>query len=220
MDLANTLKAAVAPAPTPAATPAPASPTVEADVVDSPALDTEPDPKEADHHESPSAAEIPAKNSDDPGEKRRRPSARKAARPGSQTVPPAERPEKTTETAESGMSFYLPESISDRYLAFRLQTRRSRQVILFDAIEATVDDLPKLVKEALGEEDKPKRTLFERSGNVKTPVRVGDGEPKVIHRVRLTKTNRDVLTDLAEQFGAPSRTFLIVVALDAYLPKA
>lgn len=115
----------------------------------------------------------------------------------------------------------LPEDVNKRLLAYKEKTRKSHTFILLRAVEMTYERLPELIREALGEEVEPAPIqLFERSARTSTPTRSDSDEPTVQHTIRTTLRNRESLTNLAEELGAPSRNFLLVTAYDAFLPKA
>lgn len=136
---------------------------------------------------------------------------RKAAEPRAQA------PATTSEAVQ--IILELPKSLDDRLEAYRAKKKQSHTVVLFDAVETTYDRLPELIREALGESAAPATRLFERSARTLTPVRGDDDEVTVQHTIRTTLNNRTMLSDLAEQFGAPSRNFLLVTAYRAFLPE-
>lgn len=115
----------------------------------------------------------------------------------------------------------IRKDIDARLMAYRKTTRKSHPVILFDAIEATHEQLPELVRIALGKEEDPApvRKLFDRSPRTDTPIKTEDSVERVDHTVRLTRANRELLSQIADEVGAPSRTFMMEIAYDAYLPK-
>jgi len=132
---------------------------------------------------------------------------------------PAARPAGEHELVVSGLAIELPVEIDRRLAAYIAKTKKSHHTVLLDAVEATYDRLPDLIRTALGEDDEatPKVTLFNRAPLVK-PRPVHSGE-KVRRTLKVTASNRALLDELTERFGAPSRTFLIVTAYDAYLPQ-
>lgn len=124
-------------------------------------------------------------------------------------------------SASASLILTLEADLNERLLAYRATTRKSHTVILMDAVEATYDRLPELVRAALGIDDEPKpaRKLFERSPMTATPISTGPRAPRVQHTIRTTLTNRQQLDEITKETGAPSRNFLIVTAYDAFLPK-
>lgn len=180
----------------------------------------------------------PAESSDDMGEPSTAPAeaasaapseaaatARKSDRPRSAPAPrkrksgsDAGRTSPTTLSAPAQLILELPESVNRRLTAYRVRTRKSHAFVLLKAVESTYDRLPELVKTALGEDDEPVAQLFERSARTATPVRTSDSEPTFTHSIRTTINNRTALSELAEELGAPSRNFLLVLAYDAFLP--
>jgi len=123
------------------------------------------------------------------------------------------------EPATAPFAIELPIPINERLTAYRNRTRKSHHAVLLDAVETTYPDLPELIRKALGrEEEAPAVSLFGRSSRLAAPAPVGLSEQKVIHRFRIRESNRQLLTELADSLGAPSRNFLIVTAYDAYLP--
>lgn len=114
----------------------------------------------------------------------------------------------------------MPERIDARLSGFRAQTRKSHHAILLDAIESTYDELPGLIRTALGRdgEEEQRVNLFGRAPRTTALIPAETG-PKIRHTVRVTKSSRDLLDDLTARFEAPSRNFLVVTAYDAYLPQ-
>lgn len=115
-----------------------------------------------------------------------------------------------------GVPVHLPKRINDRLMAFMADTNRSHPMVLLDAIEVTYDRLGELIQKKLGIETQPRTKLFNRSG-VRSAVIAEKNTEK--HTVQVSKGDRDMLGQIANDLGAPSRTFMIVVAYDAYLPQ-
>lgn len=100
----------------------------------------------------------------------------------------------------------------------RMQAVRSIDGTLYrdqvlDALEATVDELPALLHEG---DDASRGRLFERRASVRRPA----SGP----RVQLTiggflSSQLGVIDDLVASTGASSRSALVNVALDAFLPR-
>lgn len=124
------------------------------------------------------------------------------------------------EPASKGVGVLLPESIDARLRAHQESTRKSFPTILMDAIESTYDQLAALIAKATGrDEEAPRASLFGRPASAERRVLAAD-EPTVRHTIRLSERNVKVLDYLTEEMRSPSRTLLIVTALDAYLPEA
>jgi len=121
-----------------------------------------------------------------------------------------------TDEKTVGVPVHLPKRINDRLIAFMADTNRSHPMVLLDAIEVTYEHLGELIQKKLGIETQPKTKLFNRSG-VRSAVIAEKNTEK--HTVQVSKGDRDMLGQIANDLGAPSRTFMIVVAYDAYLPQ-
>lgn len=140
---------------------------------------------------------------------------------------PAARKPKAAEPAEAelanfGVVIFLPEPLDRRLSAYRASTKKGYHTLLFDAIESTYSRLPELIREATGRSaETPEVVLFNRSRHTdKRIVDPSENPQSKRHTIRMTESNRQILSDLTEQFEAPSRNFLIVTALDAFLPPA
>ena len=122
------------------------------------------------------------------------------------------------EKADQPVQISLPVSLYARLTAFKKENGLSHPNILFDAIENTAEKLAELVRAKtvqLG--STTGATLFSRP---QTAVkREAVSEPKESFIIRITKQNKSVLDNLAEQVEAPNRMVLIVAAYDAYLPE-
>lgn len=133
---------------------------------------------------------------------------------------PAVEPIDGREAGSKGVAVELPVDLDRRLTAYRIRTKKSHPTILLDAVEKTYEQLPGLIRKALGVEDESPRTnLFDRGPRVPAPIRLDEGVEKVRHTIRIAKPHRELLDSLTDQFGAPSRNFLIVTAYDAFLPK-
>lgn len=135
---------------------------------------------------------------------------------------PENMPEVTHETAAEGkadqpVQISLPSSIEARLAKFKAESGLSHPNILFDAIEATAERLPELVKaKTIQLGSAASVSLFNRPQTaVKRDIA---NEPKKTFIIRITKQNKAVLDDLVNQVEAPNRNVLIVTAYDTYLP--
>ncbi|PZR03487.1 MAG: hypothetical protein DI536_35945 [Archangium gephyra] len=120
--------------------------------------------------------------------------------------------------AELGVSISVPQSIATRLEAFRVKSGQSHPTILFDAIESCYAQLPDLIRAASGQPAgaaEGAQTLFNRPA----VARRRSDEPKSSFIIRVSRANKDVLTRLTAELGAPSRNALCTAAYDAYLPK-
>lgn len=146
----------------------------------------------------------------------------KPARPKRQPATASESTTKTSprpvkEAAIKGVPVHLSEDLNERLMAFLERTGRSHQVVLLDAIESEYETLGERIKEKLGvEADKPSTPLFVRDTRPAPKTVTADTKHK--HTVRMTETNRQILDQITEELGAPSRNFLITTAYEAYLP--
>lgn len=205
LDLASTLKASVA--PTPVATEESSPPAPKLVAVPAP-------PPEADEPvtaEEDAAAEVAVPATKATGTRK----PRKQGQPRSQPAPAVD-----TEPASVGVALELPADLDKRLTAYRAKTRKSHPTVLLDAVEATYEQLPDLIRISLGrDEETPKTVLFGRAPRTPAPIQMGESGDKVRHSVRVTLSNRNQLDELTVQFGAPSRNFLIVTAYEAYLPQ-
>jgi hypothetical protein len=123
----------------------------------------------------------------------------------------------TDEKADQPVQISLPSSIEARLAKFKSETGLSHPNILFDAIEATADRLPALVKaKTIQLGSATGVSLFNRPQTaVKRDVA---HEPKKTFIIRITKQNKGIVDELVKQVEAPNRNVLIVTAYDTYLP--
>lgn len=122
------------------------------------------------------------------------------------------------DVASKGVGVLLPKSLDARLRAHHDTTKKSFPTILMDAVEATYDRLPAHIAKATGrDKEAPKSSLFGRTTGAQRRVLDSD-EGTIRHTIRLSERNLGVLDDITADMHAPSRTFLIVTALDAYLP--
>lgn len=144
-----------------------------------------------------------------------------SSRPSRQAAPVVDDDEEGSPTDTVSAVVTIRKDIDDRLMEYRKRTRKSHPVILFDAIEGTYEQLPELVRIALGKEadSKPGPSLFDRSPRTETPITTGESVVRVDHTIRITRANRRKLTEIAEEVGAPSRNFMMEIAYDAFLPK-
>ncbi len=120
--------------------------------------------------------------------------------------------------AELGVAVSVPQSIATRLEAYRLESGQSHPTILFDAIESSYARLPELIKAASVQPAgaaEGAQALFNRPA----VARRRTDEPKVNFIIRVSRENKDILTRLTAELGAPSRNALCTAAYDAYLPK-
>ena len=137
---------------------------------------------------------------------------------------PAKRPvsEQATEHASAGLALDVEPALDARLMAYRASTRMSLHHIVLDAVEQTYPNLPTLVAKALGrgdEAERPKTSLFQRS-SAPSPLSVEGKSERVTHTIRIARTNREMLDQIADEVGAPSRNFMLCVALDEFLPPS
>lgn len=147
----------------------------------------------------------------------------------SQPVVEVEAPAKTpkSEPATSGgevstganpyhpINISLPLSINERYEAYKQTSGSSHPEILFDAIDATAEQLPDLIRAKYGEVKAS--SLFNRPN--RTMKTFAPEEKSKTFIVRVREDNANILEDLWRQLGAPNRNAMIVVAYDEFLPK-
>jgi hypothetical protein len=108
----------------------------------------------------------------------------------------------------------LPNAIADR-LRSQARTRSvTYKELILDAVEATVDELEDLVAQR-----RPRAreagSLF--AGERTAPLARPEGRRQI--SIKLTEASIIALDDLATTHGAKSRSELIAIALDAYLPQ-
>lgn len=148
---------------------------------------------------------------------RARGEAKKPVLPASSpaATPPAD------EISDKPIPLELNPSLDARLQAYRSSSRKSHHTILLDAIEATYNDLPGLIRAALGlDESEPEKvSVFGRAPRTTAPLPTDDDGRRVRHTVRVTESNRSLIDQLALDFGAPSRNFLVTTAYEAYLPQ-
>ncbi|MBN6778855.1 hypothetical protein JRG19_09970 [Pseudoclavibacter alba] len=121
------------------------------------------------------------------------------------------------EPVNAAVNLTLPVSLFDRVDAARKKIKVSYPVLVMTAIEATYTDLPDLLAaEAPLVPTEQRTSLF---GLPNRHVMTAAEEPKRTKLLRFTKSNRDVLNNLTEQFNASSRNALLHAALRAYLDR-
>ncbi len=133
---------------------------------------------------------------------------------------PAARAIAAEPSSATAMGVNVEKALNDRLVAYRASTRLSYHQIMLDAVERTYPVLADLVAKALGREEAaaaPQVKLFERTF-VPPPVPLEGKQDRVTHTIRITTSNRSMLDDIAAEVKAPSRNFMICVALDHYLP--
>jgi hypothetical protein len=117
--------------------------------------------------------------------------------------------------ADSGVQaviVYLPASLRERLRARRSETGDTYTTLALDAVEhchAELADLLADVRPAARSQG-----LFAHRG----PRRVQHAEPQVQVNIRPSRGDLTVLDQLVEQHQAPSRSALVAVALNRYLP--
>lgn len=104
--------------------------------------------------------------------------------------------------------------LRERLKAVAASKNKTYQDLVFDAIEATVDDLPDLLAHRTGKSTNT--GLFNRT--TARPQTTAEGRVQVTIR-GVTHQNRAVLNGLVQSTGAPSLTALITAALEAHLPE-
>lgn len=143
------------------------------------------------------------------------------AAPGTRRAPGSRAPKEAPrdeETVNAPFAIELPVSLDELLTEHRRRTRKSHRAVLLDAIEETYDELQELIDAELGRDRAAeRRNLFGRSSRTAAPVPADDGEARVTHTFRVTASNRDLITKIADEFEAPSRNFLVVTAYRRYL---
>lgn len=144
----------------------------------------------------------------------------RAGRGSKVTAATAPQATETTPTgkADQPIQVSLPRSLMERLERFKKDKGLSHPTILFDAIESNADRLSDLVKARIVQVGGATgKSLFNRPQTV--VPRSSDNEPKETFIIRVSQQNKDILDQLAQDAGAPSRTVLLVAAYDAYLPN-
>jgi len=193
----------------------------------------ESDPTTADQPEPlPELEALPVLSDDPAGEPRSTeddspiPTAKpKATKPSQATKPtaratlPAPRAASTQrEKADKAISVSLRVSLHERLDRFKRDTGLSYPNIVLSAISAKAQQLPELIAAAtvsVGDDSVP--DLFDLPKHVMPRNDAPEAKKELVFRV--SEKNKDILNHLEHEFGAPNRTALISVALDAYLPQ-
>jgi len=142
-----------------------------------------------------------------------RPTARAAS-----PAPPRAAASTQREKADKAISVSLRVSLHDRLDRFKRDTGLSYPNIVLSAISAKAQQLPELIAAAtvsVGDDSVP--DLFDLPKHVMPRNDAPEAKKELVFRV--SEKNKDVLNQLEHEFGAPNRTALISVALDAYLPQ-
>ena len=111
---------------------------------------------------------------------------------------------------------YTSTTLRSRISAYLDQTHARNADLLFDAFEATADDLPRLWADSLRGSSPQGRSLFDRGD---APQRASS-EPQVGWYVAMSPANQAVLDSLVREVtggSARKRTALAVLALSAFL---
>lgn len=142
--------------------------------------------------------------------------------PAAEPIPEAKTPKKTKNrrkasqsadpAATSGRVIYLPEATRDALATACAAQRKTRTVLVLEAIEATYQDLPALVAESL----KPRVIKGDLWDSVETPNRQRQPAKRQVF-ITLTTQQENVIEQLIEDAGARDRSHLITVALSAHL---
>lgn len=122
------------------------------------------------------------------------------------------------EKADKAISVSLRVSLHDRLDRFKRDSGLSYPNIVLSAISAKARQLPELIAAAtvsVGDDSVP--DLFDLPKNVMPRNDAPEAKKELVFRV--SERNKDTLNQLEREFGAPNRTALISVALDAYLPQ-
>lgn len=145
-------------------------------------------------------------------ESRRRPPA---AEPRRAPAKPPTPQDNTAGESVKGLALELPKSLNARLNAHHAQTRMSFVLTVMTAVEVAYPRLQELIDKKLGRHDEPARvSLFAKP----TRQRISRDEDTERRTIRMSAGGLRVLDGLVEEFAAPSRTFLVIVALDTYLP--
>lgn len=113
---------------------------------------------------------------------------------------------------------YTSTALRTRINGYLEQTSARNADLLFDAFEATADDLPQLWADSLRSPQAQGRSLFSRDS---APQRSGV-EPQIGWYVAMSPANQTVLDDLVKQITGGSsrkRSALAVLALSTYLSR-
>lgn len=105
--------------------------------------------------------------------------------------------------------FYLPLELSDRLRELGRRDNKTNADVIFDAIEANFDELPRLLSAEPAPDD----------GGVFTRPKARPVGQKVQVTARIRNDNLRIIDQLVGQHGAESRSRLVEVALHAYLTE-
>lgn len=138
-----------------------------------------------------------------------KPAATKPAAPTRSTQ--RGRPPKgsTQEKATTAFQVSLPEDLDTKARHWIETNKSTWALLLFTAIESTVDQLPALLA---GDNTTDRPKLF----SLPSAPTTTDG-PRILHTLRVTKTNFDTLNKLVDDCNAPSRNTLITTAIKKFL---
>ncbi len=193
------------------------------DLAEPPAVNIEADrPAPADEQvqpaEAPADTAEPLASDDVATTPARKPEPRRRAT----SVEPRKAPAKPSPASNSaagesvkGLALELPKSLNDRLNAHHAQTKMSFVLTVMTAVEVAYPRLQELIDNKLGRHDEPARvSLFAKP----TRQRISRDEETERRTIRMSAGGLQVLDGLVEEFAAPSRTFLVIIALDNYLP--
>jgi len=115
-----------------------------------------------------------------------------------------------------GVVVYVPVSIRERMQARRRADDITHSDLVLDAIEAAIDQLPKLLDSQVQQRSSG---LFIRAAATR-PGKRSRGEPSVQVWLGLDAANLATIDKLSEEMAQGNRSRLIATALDAYLQPA
>lgn len=144
--------------------------------------------------------------------------AARAGRPSKKEAPvstPTVQP-RPTQKADQPISINMPLSLYARLLRHKEAEHLSHPTILFNALEATAHKLPDLIRAKTGQAPEA-QSLFNRPRTVALQNEADEPRGQII--VRISEVNKQVIAQLVEDAGAPSRNMLIVAAYEDYLPE-
>lgn len=129
-------------------------------------------------------------------------------------TPEAAGGEGEAEKADAPVQVSIPRSQYDALIRYKSESGKTHATILFDAIEATYEQLPDLIR-ARTIQPESSRRLFDRPESVS--IRREDDEPKKTFIIRVSHKNKATIEQLTKDLGAPNPTQLTAIAYEAYL---
>ncbi|MGH3447081.1 MAG: hypothetical protein ACRDP4_05615 [Nocardioidaceae bacterium] len=169
-----------------------------------------PEPTAGDTDPSPDEPEATSTDTSTPKPDTRKPRS-SAGRPRKRTRTDSAKASDSSTGGSRGTTMHIPVNIYDRFHATRDQRGLSNGALVIEAIEATLDQIPKEIggRGTAGGERFQRRTTHRKSPS--------EAEQLTLLNLRFLESDYAVLDELVAETGARSRNHLVVAALKLHL---